>query len=311
MSKTGKKTTDEFIKLSKDVHGDEYDYSLVNYQGAKIKVKIICKKHGIFEMLPYSHYNMKYKCPKCQIDKRTLDTKEIIEECKMVHGDEYDYSLVEYVHWTKKVKIICKKHGIFEQSPNSHISNEQGCPECRLNKLKNRLSNLRLSSNEFIQKANFVHGDKYDYSLVEYKTTIKKIKIICPKHGIFEQTPNSHLSGQGCPKCMSSKGETKVELFLERNNINYERQKIFKRCKNKRCLPFDFFLPDYNLCIEYNGIQHYIEAEHWSNDKLEQTMKHDLIKKEYCEKNNIKLLIIKYTDYRNVDKILSNYLHII
>jgi hypothetical protein len=308
MGKTSKKSIGEFMELSKKVHGDEYDYSLVNYQGTKIKIKIICKKHGIFETTPYSHYGLKSKCPKCQIDKRILDTNKFIEKCKKVHGDEYDYSLSNYKCWTEKTKIICKEHGIFEQSPNSHISNKQGCPKCRLIKLKNRLSDLKLSQDEFIEKCKLIHGDKYDYSLVDYKLAINKVKIICPKHGIFEQVAGCHyIQKQGCPKCKSSKGETKIEQFLIKNFIRYERQKTFKDCKNKRYLPFDFYLSELNTCIEYNGKQHYIETEYWNHNKLEQTMKHDSIKKEYCDKNNIELLIIKYIDYKNIFKILSTF----
>lgn len=129
--------------------------------------------------------------------KRILTTEEFIQKSIKIHENKYDYSLVEYKKSTKKIKIICQIHGIFEQTPNSHLSCRKigsGCPLC--NKGGNQLT-----LEKFIKKAIKKHGDKYDYSLVDYKNTKIKIKIICPKHGEFLQTPNGHLCGNGCSKC--------------------------------------------------------------------------------------------------------------
>jgi len=118
-------------------------------------------------------------------------TEEFIEMAKSIHGDRYDYSLVEYKNNKTKVKIICPVHGVFEQKPIHHLRGH-GCHEC---------GDKRLTTKQFIEKVKSIHKDKYDYSLVEYKNNKTKVKIICPVHGPFEQRPNDHLRGRGCFKC--------------------------------------------------------------------------------------------------------------
>ena len=205
-------TTEEFIKKAKAVHGDKYDYSLVDYKNCKIKIKIICPIHGVFEQTPDKHLNDKNGCKKCASEKLREDRKDkdFIQRAKAIHGDKYDYSLVDYKNNQTKVKIICPIHGIFEQNAYYHI-NGGGCPECSRKKIKKEASNKE----EFIKKIKEIHGDKYDYSLVEYKNSRTKVKIICPIHGIFEQTPNNHLLGAGCPDCSGRKRLT-TEEFAQR-----------------------------------------------------------------------------------------------
>lgn len=124
-------------------------------------------------------------------------TEEFIKKAKDVHGDVYDYDNVEYVGNATKVKITCRIHGVFEQTPNSHLVGH-ACPKCYADKV--RL--LKSSTTEvFIEKARIVHSNRYDYSLVEYVNNSVHVKIICPEHGVFLQTPNGHLSGAGCKKC--------------------------------------------------------------------------------------------------------------
>jgi len=134
-----------------------------------------------------------------------------------------------------------------------------------------------------------------------------KIKIICKKHGIFEQTPDNHINKKtGCPICNESKGEKEIRIILNNLNIKYIKQKTFNNCKNKRKLPFDFYLTDYNLCIEFDGIQHFKSIEYFGGEKvLKETQKRDLIKNNYCKENNIKLLRIKYNE--NILKKLKKY----
>jgi len=141
------------------------------------------------------------------------------------------------------------------------------------------------------------HGNFYDYSLVEYTHSSKKVKIICPIHGEFEQNAGAHIRGVGCLDCNSSKGEKEIRLFLERNNINFSTQHIFENCKNERYLPFDFFLPELNICIEYDGLQHFKPIEYFGGEKtLEIIKSHDKIKTEFCANNNITLIRIKYNE---------------
>ena len=181
-----------FIEKAKKIHNNKYDYSLVDYKNTHSKVKIICSEHGVFLQTPAHHLTSKVGCPNCCQNKK-MTTKDFINKSKKVHGDKYDYSLVDYKNSRTKVKIICNNcNKIFHQNPSSHI-NKQGCGFC--------YGNIKKSNFDFINKSKEVHGDKYDYSLVEYKNTHSKVKIICPEHGIFEQSPISHIKGFGCKKC--------------------------------------------------------------------------------------------------------------
>ena len=282
-----KKTNKEFIINAKLIHGEKYDYSLVNYQGAKNKIKIICNEHGIFEQSPDSHVNKKSNCPKC-VNNVNLTTNEFIKKSKEIHGDKYDYSLVNYTNNKSKVKIICQKHGLFEVKAGNHLRGDN-CSECTKNK--------KLTTDIFIKKASIIHNNKYNYSNLKYINNSTKLIIVCPLHGEFKQIPNNHLNGNGCPKCKESKGEKKIRLFLEQNKINYIPQKRFNDCRDVLPLPFDFYLPDYNICIEYNGRQHYLPINIWGGEKeLMNIKRRDKIKMEYCKKNNIPLFIIKYCD---------------
>lgn len=131
-------------------------------------------------------------------------TETFIEEARKIHRDKYDYSQVKYVNSRTKVKIICPKHGIFEQTPHGHLTG-RGCYKCGN---KKQQQSRCLTTEQFIEKARKIHGNKYDYSLVEYKKNSIKVKIICPKHGVFEQTPVTHLRGSGCRRCTKKKAHT-------------------------------------------------------------------------------------------------------
>ncbi len=281
-----KLTTSEFIKRAKLIH-NKYDYSSSNYLGANIKLKIICLLHGEFEQTPYNHVRKKQGCPKCS-GNILLTTKIFIERAVLKHNNKYDYSLVNYINGDSKVKIICPSHGIFEQKAYNHLRGD-GCLSCTGFK--------QLTNEDFIQKSIIIHGNKYDYSLVNYINQNTKVKIICPNHGEFLQNPNNHLNNNGCPICKESKGEKIIRNYLIDNNIKYYPQYRFLNCRNILPLPFDFYLPDYNICIEFNGRQHYVPIKMWGGDKeLIEIQKRDKIKMEYCQNNNIPLISVKYNE---------------
>ena len=232
---------------------------------------------------------------------KKLTIQEFINKAKIVHGDKYDYSLVEYLNSRTKVKIICPEHGIFEQKVNNHVNQRNGCPKCS--------GKHSYNNQEFINKAKLIHGDKYDYSLVDYKNNYTKIKIICSEHGIFEQKPNSHLSKYGCPYCKESKGEKEIAKLLKINNIMFKRQYAFNNYRNIYSLPFDFYLNNYNTCIEYDGEQHYKPNSFFGGiDKFNYIQTNDKIKTKYCIDNGIKLFRIKYNDniIDSINMILEN-----
>lgn len=195
-----KLTQSEFLAKVAAIHGDKYDYSQAVYIGGKDKVKIICPAHGEFEQTAGGHM-AGHGCLKCAAAQRpqntVRDTERFIKKAQSVHGEKYDYSIVEYVGVLMRVKIICPEHGTFEQTPSSHITGN-ACSKCHIQKLATLFSD---SAQEFTQKAQLVHGNKYDYGQVVHSGNSKKVKIICPEHGTFEQTPANHKSGMGCPSC--------------------------------------------------------------------------------------------------------------
>lgn len=218
---------------------------------------------------------------------------KFIDKSILIHGDKYDYSLVEYKNNRTKVKIICSLHGVFEQTPNNHIHNH-GCNKCGYISSKKKNSS---NTDTFITKVKIIHDDKYDYSKSNYINNHTKIEILCPEHGIFTQLPNSHLSGNGCPYCNESKGEKLIRKYLENNQINYIPQHRFSDCKNKKSLSFDFYLPEFNTCIEYNGRQHYESIECFGGEvALQLQITNDLIKSNYCKSKNINLITIKFDE---------------
>ena len=200
MSSKLKLSLEDFIKKSRLIHGDKYDYSRIIYKTSMQKVEIVCKIHGSFWQAPNTHLS-NHGCEKCGRlssrikNKDTVDS--FIEKAKLIHGDRYDYSLVEYKNHNTKVQIVCKIHGDWWQKPEVHL-NGFNCPRCgHENSSKKQL----MSQFVFIEKAKSIHGDKYDYSLSKYKGNKIKLIIICKIHGEFLQLPNKHLSGCGCTKC--------------------------------------------------------------------------------------------------------------
>ena len=290
-------TTEEFIQKSKQIHGDKYDYSKVDYINAYIKVNIICNIHGKFIQRPNDHLNNKSGCPLCAIKFKSSSTDKFINKSKKIHNNKYDYSQTNYINSYTKICIICPEHYEFWQSPQSHLLGK-GCLLC---------SNLTIK--KFIQQSKIIHNNKYNYSKTKLKDSKSKVCIICSKHGEFYQTAQSHMNGTGCPKCQRSKGEEQIESWLKENNIQYETQKRFKDCKNILPLPFDFYLIEHNICIEYDGHQHYEKVPHWDkNWKFQRTQMNDNIKNIYCQNNNIKLLRIPYWEFKNIEQILKENL---
>lgn len=191
-------TTSDYIEKLKKVHGDKYDYSLVEYNGDKSKVKILCSSHGTFEQRADVHLRGS-NCPKCSssktAEKLRTTTEEFIEKARKVHGDKYDYSKVNYTGCGNKVEIICTKNHTFFQTPSSHLD-KLGCVFCNP-----QGESIRLTTEQFIEKSRKVHGDRYDYSLVNYVNSNSKVEIICSHHKSFFQRPNTHQKGLGCKQC--------------------------------------------------------------------------------------------------------------
>lgn len=285
----------------------EYIKRLINKKNSKItvlsssdikyrdKVNFICKKHGEFSRR-LDHF-LESNCIECQKEiKLEKQKNKFIKNSNIVHDNKYKYDKVNYINNKTNVIIICEEHGEFEQRPDNHIAGA-GCTYC----------NYKLSNKDFINKSNKIHNNKYLYDKTEYTSNKNIVIITCEKHGDFNQLARVHLDGFGCKKCSESIGENKISKILEEKNIEFIREYKFSDCRNKYPLPFDFYLPDSNTIIEYNGIQHYEPIEFFGGQKsLDYRKKLDIIKSDYCEENNIKLVIIKYDD--NAYDIISNIL---
>lgn len=329
-------TQKTLIEKFESIHDNTYDYTKVELINLTTKVKIICKKHGIFEQRPDQHIQG-MGCFQCSIDRkigtqvkylngeRSENTQHpqtaivndkvslFIKKATKKHGNLYDYSKIEsYINGNCIVTIGCKIHGDFEQRIKNHLDGS-GCHECGKNssrfnnKNKPNILTDELKTKILIDEFKSVHGDLYDYSQTAYVNFKTKVAIICRKHGVFMQRTRCHASGKGCPTCRSSKGELRIREFLKNNNISFIEQ--FPVCKSPKTgsyLRADFYLPSFNTCIEYDGQQHFSSNDFFGGDKaFEETKYRDSIKNEYCKKENINLIRISYKEYKNIEKIIS------
>ena len=282
---------DEFILRAKEIHGDEYDYSKVEYKSSMDKVTIICKKHGEFEMTPMCHL-LGQKCPKCQ--GRNLNTEDIIELFREKHGNKYDYSKVVYEKMHKKVIITCPKHGDFPQTPSKHLIG-RGCPKCAVEK---RSQAQFLTNEEFIEKSRKIHGDKYVYDKVDYKGAHVPVTIICPTHGEFTQIPNDHLCGHGCPSCGNniSLAETEISEYIQ--------GLVFDVIEKDRSVldgyEIDILVPSQHIGIEFDGLK-------WHSDQFKDE-KYHVNKTDECMRAGIRLIHIFEDEWLHQKDIVKSML---
>jgi len=286
-----KETTEGFIKRAEAVHKNTYSYENAHYTNNKTKITITCSVHGDFQQQPSSHLKGS-GCIHCANYALSFTQDTFIEKAKALHGEKYDYSRIKYKNIKSKIRIRCIKHGIFQKSPEKHLLGH-GCPECRA---ASEYQNLKSG---FIKKAQKIHGDKYSYEKSDYLDSRAKTVITCPKHGDFEQLMRSHLRGHGCPVCSTSHGEHAIALFLKNMNVAFEAQKTFPDClgNNKRPLRFDFFVPEMNLLIEYDGEQHFRPVDIFGGMKeFLKRKKYDITKNNYCKVNHIPLIRIAFNE---------------
>ena len=284
--------TQTFIEEAKRVHNDKYTYAEVEYVNSKTKVIITCKEHGNFTQSPAQHL-FGQGCVKCAGLSKS-DTKTFIEKAIKIHGDKYDYTNVEYVNNHTKVKIVCKQHGEFLQTPNNHLSG-YGCAECSGRTVSNKI--------EYISKFVDIHGDKYNYDDVNYKNNKEKIIISCPTHGKFEQIPKDHARGIGCPSCgvTLSKAEVEISEFIKSLGI--------KVLSNNRDMigrhELDIVIPEHKIAIEFNGIR-------WHSEEFGKGKDYHKNKTDKCTEIGYRLIHIWEDEYKeNKEKILSYLKHIL
>lgn len=293
-----KKTHEEFLKEVKDKFGEEYSI-LTEYKNARTKIKIMHNKcRRKYERRPDSVNNI--TCKFCSRIRYTEE--EIKEKIKTITNNEYEL-IGNFTKINAKSKIRHNKCG-YEWDCNLHhfINNGTRCPIC-IGK------NIKKDTETFKKEVYKEVGDEYDV-LGDYKTTHEKIKMkhnICNK--IFEVRPSDFLSHKNrCPFCNNlSKGENEISKVLDKLNLKYIKEYKFEDCKNIIDLKFDFYIPNINLVIEYDGIQHFKPVKFFGGEKrFILDKKRDNIKNNYCKENNINLLRIPYYDFKNIEKIISS-----
>jgi len=302
--------TEIFKEKSTNKHGDRYDYSSSVYVNSHTEVIIICKLHGQFLQLPYIHWGG-CGCRECAdiltASKNASNIEEFTSFCNILYNNFYNYSKFIYVNSHTKGIVICPIHGEFPVCPSNH-KNNHGCPDCGLLTTKRKTT----KSNElYKEQCSKVHNNFYDYSITNYINSKTEVTVICPKHGPFKQVASDHLGGHGCPSCNASKGELTVKSWLNINKIEFIPQKKFDDCRNpktNRKLKYDFYLPNENIIIEFDGVHHF-ECMYPHNESAFENVKYrDQIKNEYAIKNNIKLIRITYKQIKEIDNILNNEL---
>ena len=284
-SKSKTTTNENFIKKAKEIHGDKYDYSKTNYINNKTKIVIICPIHGEIEITPNAHISEKRGCPKCGNTLKGANFKmsieRFIEKAQKIHGNSYSYEEVSYINNRTPVNIMCPTHGIFRQTPEVHLSGH-GCPECA--NIKRAEKNI-MTTSEFIAKAKNIHGDKYDYSKVEYVKYDTPVTIICPEHGEFQQKPYIHLDGSGCQKCAMLFSNYEMELIDYISSIIGEENII----RNDRTIlngnELDVYVPSKKVAFEFDGL-------YWHSEIKKPNKKYHLQKTMECEKQGIQLIHI-------------------
>ena len=304
-------TKEEIVERARKVHGDKYGYSEFLkddfvYKNNRQIMPIICPIHGKFTV-EVRHHMSGIGCSKCS-KKHNYSETEFIDRLKEIYGDKYDYSKTKYTKVNNDVIVTCKEHGDFTKNSHSLLQGH-GCTKCS--------HKYKWSTDEWVEEAKKVHGDKYDYSRTNYVDAKTDVEIICPIHGEFWQNPYNHLKGCGCSTCNESKLEKEIREFLLLKNIKFESQKVFNWLKYKKqgILKYDFYLPQYNVAIECQGIQHFKLVERFG-DKLEIIQERDRIKKELSHINGVKLLYYSnlgikypYKVFEDKEDLLNNILN--
>jgi len=324
----------KFIERSKKKFGDRFDYSEVVYVNSQSPIILICKEHGLrFSTTPNVHLNSRFGgCKKCynkyieslknlnkpkkpklteeerKEKRRECEEKHFIKKATNKFGNRYDYSEIKYVNCDTPVNIIDKElnNEIFSIKPCNFLKSKNGRPD-----------KIHITTEQFIEMAKRVHGNKYDYSKVDYKGDKIKVCIICPKHGEFWQTPHNHLHvrmGSGCPKCSTSRLEESIFYRLKKENIEFKTQytdkKIFGNMRG------DFFIKSYNVMIECQGEQHFQKCSIFHkgySGKFSNQLKRDYNFNKCCKNANIKLFYyfpknnVKNIDYINDKKFNGIY----
>lgn len=314
-----KLNTKEVLKRFNSLYGYKYIYPNFVYKNSNQLIKIVCHEHGTFYKSYNVHYNQKIGCKKCSGEKKGLKRRhkiqQILKRFKEIHSDRYDYSdLIErgYKNAQQIFYPYCKIHKESHPTNYSSHGNRQSKLIC--------CSQKRSLTNEIVDQKLKDQGRNHliyrKENLIDSRTDILWGCYIC--YNEWAASPQNIVNNQtGCPKCDMPKGEVKTEKCLKELGIEYITQHKFPDCKDKRELRFDFYIPKLNLCIEYNGPQHYnsrfhiwIYGEKKGLKEFTNQQKHDKMKRKYCKENNINFFVISYKNFKNIEKIIEEKLNL-
>ncbi len=295
-----------WLERAYEKHKGKYDLSKVHltYKNSDSRLTIICPVHGEFEQIAESH-SRGYGCIKCANDfntqNKTFTQQDFEDKSNDVHKGKYIYAKSKYIISTEPVIITCPIHGDFEQRPVNHMRG-YGCPKCGISKVAEA---ARKSLIEWKAEADVVHGSIYEYVDVKMENDRTYLDIICKEHGLFTQRADTHIKGSGCPKCVASKGERVIMDYFNTTNINYIKEYKVDGFKYR----FDFYIPELNTIIEYDGPHHFRSIDIWGGDKLlEKILREDKARDLICKKKGITLIRIPYTAYNTLYSTLSKQL---
>lgn len=297
----GKKLTYSFVKQY--IENEGYILISQKYDNIHKKLEIKCQRGHVFFM-SFNNFKKGQRCPKCA---RKTQNRIPNKPNNKKHSQEYIKNLVEsrgyvllepYVNKRTKLKLMCPNGHIHEIRLDS-FQNGSGCKQCMIENMKNNIQYV------------IAQLEKRGFKLLsKYNGNNKQITLQCKKGHIFNTTYDIIVNNNcGCSICNESKGEKEIINYLENNNISYNTQYRFDDCKFYYTLPFDFYLPRYNILIEFDGIQHFEIVKHFGglNSFIDRKIR-DTVKTIYCKDNNIKLIRIPYWEINNIDKILNKEL---
>lgn len=299
------KSHEDYVSQLKEVNPDII--VLEEYRGGDVPILHLCKKHNI-KWTAYPNNLLKGQgCIECgkekYHDKKCKKHKDYVEELAIKNPTVE--VIEEYVNFSTPILHHCLKHNVYWKMQPANAIRGDGCKMCHWERIGN--SNGR-THEEYVAKLKTINPDIIIVG--NYINSNTPILHKCLIDGYeWLAYPSNVLAGCGCPQCQESSGERQVRQWLEKHDIEFIYQYVFKDCKNIKPLPFDFYLPKYNVCIEYDGGQHYKPVDKFGGEEyFEQIIKHDKIKTDYCTNNNIKLLRIPY--YANIEEELNNFLFI-
>lgn len=320
MKRDKKQMYDDVVRMCK-----EKEYQLLTtfeeFKGSKTRIKYICKFHGEREIRT-DCLLIGQSCSKCAAEQRLKDRyrnnlyeranklyDKVKEACEN-KGYELLSNISDITCNTSYVAYKCPIHGVHETRIINILSGS-GCPDCNTDRFVNQ---MRLDIDEVrtrLKKMNAICLNIDEYINLESENLIFVCEF-CHREYVTSLLKFIRYAKHDCPVCSlkhMSAGELKIYNYLCKNNMCHTREKCFDDCRDDRMLPFDFYIPEHDICIEYQGQQHYYPIEVFGGvEEFESRQKHDKIKRDFCDKNNIKLIEIPYWEYHNIEKILHKEL---